>query len=107
MANSPQARYRAKRSLAVNMRRRSQGATVRTAIKKIDKLTADSNTENTELQSALTATQKLLDQAAGKKLIHVNKARRIKSRLVAKVKKTLMERSANKSTAKKKSKAKK
>ncbi len=78
MANSAQAIKRVRQNDSVRARQKGQVTAVRTAVK--NTLTAlEENAENsTEL---LNETLGLIDSAAGKGLIHKNKAAREKSRL--------------------------
>lgn len=84
MANSHQAKKRAKQSEKARLHNMSQRSTLRTAIKKTLKSVAANDA--TSAQAALKETISLTDKAASKNLIHANKAARIKSRLNQKVK---------------------
>ena len=83
MANSPQARKRARQSLTRRLRNLSQKSEMRTAYKKVTKALA-----NKELDVARTAFKeavKEIDILAGRNVIHPNRAARLKSRLNAKI----------------------
>lgn len=84
MANSPQARKRARQSEKARLHNMSQKSTMRTAIKKV--LKAVQSGEKAVATTTFQAVVSLIDKAANKKLIHANKAARIKSRLNQKVK---------------------
>ncbi len=84
MANSPQARKRARQAEKRRMRNRAQMSTLRTFIKKVIKAIRAGDKE-----AALQAYREVeprLDRAACKGLIHRNKAARHKSRLSAHIK---------------------
>ena len=79
MANSPQARKRARQESRSRARNMAQRATVRTRIKKYLKLI-----ENNDIEASRDEYQKVashIDVAARKGLHHPNKAARLKSRL--------------------------
>ena len=84
MANSPQARKRARQSIKRRLQNLSQKSKMRTAIKKVIK--AVESRELTAAQAAYKDAVKEIDILAGRNLIHSNKAARIKSRLNARVK---------------------
>jgi small subunit ribosomal protein S20 len=84
MANTAQARKRARQSVARNMHNSSLRSMLRTSIKRVraavaagDKALAD---------EVLRKTTSIIDSVADKKIIHKNKASRHKSRLSAAVK---------------------
>ncbi|MCY4263335.1 MAG: 30S ribosomal protein S20 [Gammaproteobacteria bacterium] len=84
MANSPQARKRARQG---EMRRRHNASfrsMVRTYIKKVD--TAIASGDYTNATAAYQAAVPVIDRMADKGIIHKNKAARHKSRLNAAVK---------------------
>jgi small subunit ribosomal protein S20 len=58
-------------------------ASMRTAVKKVDKLNPD--TKVAEAKKALANALKIIDEVLAKGLIHKNKAARLKSRLTKKV----------------------
>ncbi|PIZ05136.1 MAG: 30S ribosomal protein S20 [Gammaproteobacteria bacterium CG_4_10_14_0_8_um_filter_38_16] len=84
MANTLSAKKRAKQSEARRERNFSQKSTLRTSIKKV--LKSIQNSDKTAAQTAFKAVTLLADRAVNKKLIHANKAARIKSRLNQKLK---------------------
>ena len=84
MANSPQARKRAKQNSVRRLRNQSQRAAVRTAIKKLDAAIASG--DQATAQSAYVASVSLIDKATIKGLHHKNRAARLKSRLNKRVK---------------------
>lgn len=84
MANTVQAKKRAKQAEVRRQRNISQKNTMRTAIKKV--LKAVQSNDKELAATSLKEVTKLTDRAVNKKLIHDNKAARIKSRLNQKVK---------------------
>lgn len=84
MANTVSAKKRAKQAVVRRDRNFSQKSTLRTAIKKALKAIQGGN--KVEAQTACKEVSKLADSAAGNRLIHANKAARLKSRLNAKAK---------------------
>lgn len=84
MANTAQAKKRAKQAEVRRERNFSQKSAMRTAIKKA--LKAVQSGDKALAQTTFQAVSALVDRAAGKKLIHANKASRLKSRLNAKLK---------------------
>lgn len=85
MPNTASAKKRLRQSVVRRDRNRSAKSALRTQIKKVRKALADGNSEacKTEFQAAV----KKLDQAAGRRVIHENRAARIKSRLSRAIKK--------------------
>lgn len=84
MANTAQARKRARQSSAQNKHNSSMRSTLRTAIKSVRKaIEAGDKTQAAELLQKATS---VIDRIADKKIIHKNKAARHKSRLAAAVK---------------------
>ena len=83
MANSAQARKRARQAEKHRQLNAAQDSRMRTAIKKLRKLVA--NQEKEPAPQAYRSAVSLLDRAAGKGKIHKNKAARLKSRLNANV----------------------
>ena len=83
MANSPQARKRARQAIKRRARNASHRSQVRTYIKKV--VTAvdagDAGAANTALADAIP----VIDRMADKGIMHRNKAARHKSRLTSKV----------------------
>ena len=84
MANTASAKKRARQAVVRRERNFSQKSTLRTAIKHV--LKAANTNDKTAAQAALKETAVLADRAVNKKLIHANKAARIKSRLNQRVK---------------------
>ena len=82
MANTKQAKKRARQAEDHRQRNVSQHSAMRTIVKKAVKL-ADS--KDATAASTLPIVQASLDQAVTKGLIHKNKAARLKSRLVKRV----------------------
>lgn len=83
MANSPQARKRARQAERHRARNVSHRSTVRTYIKKVVAAvqTGDAEAARAALKDAIP----VIDKMAGKGIMHRNKAARHKSRLSAKV----------------------
>lgn len=83
MANTAQARKRARQAERNRERNVGQRSHMRTLVKRVVKLVEGNDKEaaNTALQAAIPE----LDKAARKGLIHANKAARIKSRLTKKI----------------------
>ncbi len=84
MANTAQARKRARQSVKVNAHNAALRSTLRTAIKKIIKAI-----ETGDKAAAVASYQEnisVIDRIADKKIIHKNKAARHKSRLTAAIK---------------------
>ena len=84
MANSPQAKKRARQSDKARTRNASQRSMVRTYIKKV--VAAIEAGEHKVALEAFQAVSPVIDRFADKGILHKNKAARIKSRLNAKVK---------------------
>jgi len=84
MANSAQARKRARQAEKHRQQNAAQRSTLRTAIKKV--LKALRLGDKTAADAAYKAAVPVIDRAAGKGLIHANKAARHKSRLNARLK---------------------
>ena len=84
MANSAQARKRARQSVARNKHNSSLRSMLRTAIKRVRSAleTGDKAAANAVLQKATS----VIDRVADKNIIHKNKAARHKSRLTAAIK---------------------
>ncbi|MFM8467280.1 MAG: 30S ribosomal protein S20 [Oxalobacteraceae bacterium] len=81
MANTAQARKRARQAVKLNAHNASQRSTLRTAIKAVRKaiLAGDKAAAAQVFQSSVS----VIDRIADKKIIHKNKAARHKSRLSA------------------------
>jgi small subunit ribosomal protein S20 len=84
MANTNQARKRARQSLTRRDANFALRTEFRTAIKKVLKAVADGN--KPEAQAQFILSQSTIDKIARKGIFHKNKAARHKSRLSAKVK---------------------
>jgi small subunit ribosomal protein S20 len=79
LANSPQAIKRARQAERNRQRNASQRSRMRTSIKKV--IAAIRTGDREAAQQAYSAAVPAIDSAAGKGLIHANKAARHKSRL--------------------------
>ncbi len=84
MANSAQARKRARQSIKQNMHNASLRSELRTAVKKVQK--AIGAGDKAAAQKIYQESISVIDRIADKKIIHKNKASRHKSRLAAQVK---------------------
>lgn len=84
MANTVQARKRARQSIKQNMHNASLRSELRTAIKKVQK--AIGAGDKAVAQKVYQESIGVIDRIADKKIIHKNKAARHKSRLSAQVK---------------------
>lgn len=84
MANSAQARKRARQAVKQNAHNSSQRSTLRTAVKAVRKaiVLGDKAAATQVLQASIST----IDRIADKKIIHKNKAARHKSRLSAALK---------------------
>lgn len=83
MANSAQAKKRARQAEKSRQRNASQRSALRTSIKKI--LTAIEAGDAKTAKAAYTSTVPMIDSSVSKGLIHGNKAARHKSRLNAQI----------------------
>jgi len=83
--NLKSAKKRLRQSLERRSRNRAAKSRLKTAIKKLRDTVAAKNFE--EAKAQYSDLCKLLDQTASKKIIHVNKAARTKSRINAMLKK--------------------
>lgn len=79
MANSAQARKRAKQAKVARERNMSQRSMTRTYIKRV--VSAIESGDKAAAEAAYTAAVPVIDRMARKGLIHMNKAARHKSRL--------------------------
>ncbi len=79
MANSPQARKRAKQNSVRRLRNHSQRSAVRTAIKKLEE--AIKSGDQAIAKEAYINSVSMIDRATVKGLHHKNRAARLKSRL--------------------------
>jgi small subunit ribosomal protein S20 len=84
MANSKQARKRARQSTVRNALRSSQRSRVRSAIKSVRKAIAGGDTA--AVQAVFRSATKVIDSLADKNVVHKNSASRNKSRLAAAIK---------------------
>jgi small subunit ribosomal protein S20 len=79
MANSAQARKRARQAIVTRERNASLKSSLRTAIKKVRKAIATG--DKTAATAQLRESQAVIDRIADKKIVHKNLASRTKSRL--------------------------
>ncbi|SJM96424.1 30S ribosomal protein S20 [Crenothrix polyspora] len=84
MANSPQAKKRAKQAEKSRVRNVGQRSNLRTFVKKV--ILAVKSGDKVQAQAALNVAMPIIDSAVTKGIIHKNKASRGKSRLNSKVK---------------------
>jgi len=84
LANSAQARKRARQAERHRARNASDRSTVRTYIKKV--VAAIDGGDREAALAAFRAAEPVIDKMAGKGILHRNKAARHKSRLAAKCK---------------------
>ncbi|MGE4635887.1 MAG: 30S ribosomal protein S20 [Arenicellales bacterium] len=84
MANSPQARKRARQATSSRAQNMSQRSQMRTAIKRFKSSLDDADA--TVAQTAYREVASQIDRAARKGLAHRNQAGRLKSRLNARLK---------------------
>jgi len=84
LANTAQAKKRAKQAVVRRERNFSQKSAMRTAIKKT--LKAVQGSDKALAAASLKEVGILVDRAVNKNLIHANKAARLKSRLNARLK---------------------
>lgn len=84
MANSAQARKRARQAEATRQRNASQKSALRTAVKKVKKAIASGDKAAATKQ--LVESQSVIDRVADKKVVHRNLASRTKSRLAHAIK---------------------
>ena len=84
MANTAQARKRARQSVALNKHNSSLRSMLRTAIKRVR--TAIETGDKSAAADILQRATSVIDRVADKNIIHKNKAARHKSRLSAAVK---------------------
>jgi small subunit ribosomal protein S20 len=84
MANTAQARKRARQAVAARAQNMAQRSELRTAIKKVSAavLAGDKSAAASVFQSSMS----VIDRIADKKIIHKNKAARHKSRLAQAIK---------------------
>ena len=84
MANSAQARKRARQAEATRMRNASQKSALRTAVKKVKKAIATG--DKAAAAKTLQESQAVMDRIADKKIVHKNVVSRTKSRLSSAIK---------------------
>ncbi len=84
MANTVQARKRARQAIQRRAHNMSLRSELRTAIKKVRKAVATG--DKTAAQAVFKESQSVIDSVADKKIIHKNAAARHKSRLSAAIK---------------------
>lgn len=84
MANSAQARKRARQAVKLNAHNASLRSTLRTAIKKVRK--AIDAGDKAAAQKQFQESQAVVDRIADKKIAHKNAVSRVKSRLSAQIK---------------------
>ena len=84
MANSAQARKRARQAEATRQRNASLKSALRTAVKKVRK--AIDTGDKAAAAKQLVESQSVLDRIADKKIVHKNLASRTKSRLAQAIK---------------------
>jgi small subunit ribosomal protein S20 len=84
MANSAQARKRARQGIARNKHNASLRSSLRTAVKQVRK--AISAGDKAAAAATLKASQVVIDRVADKKIVHKNLASRTKSRLAHAIK---------------------
>ena len=84
MANTAQARKRARQAVATNKRNASLKSTLRTAVKRVRKAIASGDKAAAAKQ--FQASQAVIDRIADKKIVHKNTASRTKSRLAQAIK---------------------
>ena len=84
MANSAQAKKRAKQAEATRQRNASQKSELRTAFKKVRKAIASG--DKAAAAKTLTESQAVMDRMADKKVVHKNLVSRTKSRLASAIK---------------------
>ena len=84
MANSPQARKRARQAETNRKHNASLRSMFRTELKKV--ITAIASGDKTKAQEEFKAAVSMIDRMVSKNIIHKNKAARHKSRLNAKIK---------------------
>lgn len=84
MANSPQARKRARQDVKLNEHNSAIRSSMRTSVKKVRAAVSTGNKE--AAQQVFREATSTLDKVANKKIIHKNKASRHKSRLASLIK---------------------
>lgn len=87
MPNCNSAKKRHRQSLEDRARNRAYKSAIRTSLRKIREAASTGKIE--EAKGMVSAIAKQLDQAAAKKIIHTNKASRLKSRISAMIRSKL------------------
>jgi small subunit ribosomal protein S20 len=84
MANTAQARQRARQAEPTRQRNASQKSALRTAVKKVKKAIASG--DKSAAAEVYRQSQAVIDRVADKRIVHKNLASRTKSRLVQAIK---------------------
>jgi small subunit ribosomal protein S20 len=84
LANTPQAKKRARQGESRRQHNASRKSSMRTSIKKVIKAITEKSMETAQAEYRVMAS--MVDKLAAKKMIHPNKAARHKSRLSAHIK---------------------
>jgi small subunit ribosomal protein S20 len=84
MANTAQARKRARQAETTRQRNASQKSALRTAVKKVKKAIASG--DKAAAADVYRQSQAVIDRVADKRIVHKNLAARTKSRLVQAIK---------------------
>ncbi len=84
MPNTPGAKKRHRQSLVRRLRNRATKAELKSSLRKIAELVKANKVA--EAETEFRATTKKLDKAASSKVIHANRASRVKSRVSARLK---------------------
>lgn len=84
MANTAQARKRARQAEATRQRNAGQKSALRTAVKKVKKAIAAG--DKAAAVATFQASQAVIDRVADKRIVHKNLASRTKSRLAQAIK---------------------
>jgi small subunit ribosomal protein S20 len=84
MANTAQARKRARQAEVTRQRNASQKSALRTAVKKVKKAIAAG--DKTAASAVFRESQAVIDRIADKRIVHKNLASRTKSRLAQAIK---------------------
>ena len=101
MPNTSSAKKAARSSLKKRAHNQMWKSRIKTALKALKKTVADKVTDSTVVAEQLTALQKAVDKATKEKVIHKNKANRLKSNYAIKTAK-LVEKSSSKPKSSKK-----
>jgi small subunit ribosomal protein S20 len=87
MANTAQSRKRARQNTKTSIRNKSRISQMRTSIKNTAVTAAEKGEKKENTAKCFSKTASMIDKNANKKLIHKNKAARLKSRLNKRIKK--------------------